>query len=208
MNPSPESQWNERYQAEEFAYGIEPNVFFKEQIDLLEPGKALFVAEGEGRNAVYAGKTGWKSSAFDISIEGKKKADRLAEKSGIQLDYRVGALPELGFEAATFDLIVFIYSHIGPEIRSEYHQLLTKLLKPGGRIIVEGFAKKHLEYRAKNPAVGGPPVEPFLFSLEEFQRDFSDFNWNLAEETEVELREGLFHRGTGWVLRMVGEKSA
>ena len=46
--------WNDRYGRAEYAYGKNPNVFFKEQLDLLPPGKILLPAEGEGRNAVYA----------------------------------------------------------------------------------------------------------------------------------------------------------
>ena len=69
--------WNERYRQNEFAYGEEPNEFLKEQLAKLQPGSILFPAEGEGRNAVYAAQSGWQVSAFDISEEGKKKAERL-----------------------------------------------------------------------------------------------------------------------------------
>ena len=67
--------WNKRYKQKEYAYGEQPNRFFKEQIQNLSPGKALFPAEGEGRNAVYAAQLGWEVEAFDISEEGKNKAN-------------------------------------------------------------------------------------------------------------------------------------
>ena len=66
--------WNERYAQKTFAYGEEPNVFLKEQLIEIKPGKALFPAEGEGRNAVYTATLGWKVNAFDLSKEGKQKA--------------------------------------------------------------------------------------------------------------------------------------
>ena len=68
--------WNERFGKEEFIYGTEPNIFFKEQLDKLETGTLLLPAEGEGRNAVYAATQGWEVSAFDISEQGREKFRR------------------------------------------------------------------------------------------------------------------------------------
>ena len=64
--------WNERYAEPEFAYGVLPNDFFKNQLDKLKPGSILLVCEGEGRNAVYAAKNGWKVEAFDSSEQAMK----------------------------------------------------------------------------------------------------------------------------------------
>ena len=67
--------WDDRFGKQEFAYGVEPNDYLKEQLEKLNKGNIFFPAEGEGRNAVYAAKQGWDVSAFDISKEGKRKAD-------------------------------------------------------------------------------------------------------------------------------------
>jgi hypothetical protein len=56
MNDTWTERWNDRYSNSAFAYGEEPNNFFKEQIEKLNPETILFPAEGEGRNAVYAAK--------------------------------------------------------------------------------------------------------------------------------------------------------
>lgn len=50
--------WNDRYGQLEFAYGIEPNVFFKQELDELKEGTILLPAEGEGRNAISTAKKG------------------------------------------------------------------------------------------------------------------------------------------------------
>ena len=63
--------WDDRYSKEEFVYGEEPNNFLREQLQKLKPGKILFPAEGEGRNAVFAATKGWDVYAFDISSVGK-----------------------------------------------------------------------------------------------------------------------------------------
>ncbi len=69
--------WDERYSVNEYVYGEHPNSYLKEQLDPLPIGSILFVGEGEGRNGVYAAKQGWKVSAYDLSVEGKKKQTSL-----------------------------------------------------------------------------------------------------------------------------------
>ena len=198
--------WEDRFGKEAFAYGTEPNDFLKSQLDLLSPGTILFAAEGEGRNAVYAARKGWKVSAFDISQEGKKKALKLAEVHQVNLDYQLGLLPALNFTPNQFDVIALIYAHFPAAIKSEYHQQLEKLLKPGGTIIFEAFSKNHLEYVIANPNVGGPKDIHMLFSVEEIQQDFPNFENILLEEKVIELHEGEYHNGTGSVIRFVGKK--
>lgn len=199
-------RWDERYQDDAFAYGELPNEFFKHQLDSLNPAKILLAAEGEGRNAVYAAQQGWHASAFDISIEGQKKAWALAEKNKVTIDYRVGWLEDLGFHPNEFDAIALIYAHFPAEIKSSMHQRLNTYLKSGGYVIFEAFSKNHLEYIARNEKVGGPRDLASLFSIEEIQADFSDYEIIILEEKEIELSEGLYHNGLGSVIRFVGRK--
>lgn len=199
-------RWNERYRSEEFAYGIQPNNYLKEQLQKLNPGKILFPAEGEGRNAVYAAKCGWNVSAFDISSEGRKKAQRLAEENKVVIDYSVGELGTLNYSSGQFDAIALIYAHFPAEIKSGIHKMLDKLLRKDGVVIFEAFSKRHLEYIAQNPEVGGPKDVATLFSIEEIRSDFSNYEVIELEEKEIELKEGVFHNGIGSVIRFVGRK--
>lgn len=199
-------RWNERYRSEEFAYGIQPNNYLKEQLQKLNPGKILFPAEGEGRNAVYAAKCGWNVSAFDISSEGRKKAQRLAEENKVVIDYSVGELGALNYSSGQFDAIALIYAHFPAEIKSGIHKMLDKLLRKDGVVIFEAFSKRHLEYIAQNPEVGGPKDVATLFSIEEIRSDFSNYEVIELEEKEIELKEGVFHNGIGSVIRFVGRK--
>jgi len=95
MNEDWKERWNDRYSNTTFAYGEQPNLYLKEQLEKLSAGNILFPAEGEGRNAVFAAKIGWNVSAFDISDEGKNKAMRLAASNGVAIDYRVGEIESL-----------------------------------------------------------------------------------------------------------------
>jgi len=199
-------KWNDRYKMKEFAFGKEPNKYLKEQLDKLNVGTILFPAEGEGRNAVYAAKQGWAVSAFDISIEGQKKAFQLAKLNTVKIDYRVGDLQSINYETDQFDAIGLIYAHFQAEIKSSYHKSLDKYLRTGGVIIFESFSKKHLDYNLKNEKVGGPKDIATLFSIEEIKSDFANYNFEELNEMEIELNEGLFHNGLGSVIRFVGRK--
>ncbi|WP_026730248.1 class I SAM-dependent methyltransferase [Flavobacterium denitrificans] len=206
MNNTWTQRWDDRYKTEEFAYGTAPNNYLKEQIEKLETGTILFPAEGEGRNAVFAAKLGWEVSAFDISEEGRNKAFLLAKNNDVSIDYQVGELETLDFHNEQFDAIALIYAHFPATIKSEIHRQLDQLLRKNGIIIFEAFSKKHLEYVTKNEKVGGPKDIESLFSIEEIKADFPNYEIIELEEKEIELKEGLFHNGTGSVIRFVGRK--
>jgi 2-polyprenyl-3-methyl-5-hydroxy-6-metoxy-1,4-benzoquinol methylase len=207
MTNSWADKWNERYANKEFAYGEEPNNYLKQQLALLKAGKILFPAEGEGRNAVFAAKLGWTVSAFDISIEGHKKARQLAEKNNVAIDYQIGELETLNYKNEQFDVIALIYAHFPANIKSHLHKTLDKYLRKGGTIIFEAFSKRHIDYIAKNEKVGGPKDIESLFSVNEIKADFANYDVAELKETEIYLNEGLYHNGQGSVIRFVGRKN-
>ena len=199
-------RWNDRYRQDEFAYGEQPNNFLKEELEQLKTGAILFPAEGEGRNAVFAAKLGWTVSAFDISEEGKNKALKLAVKNNISIDYRIGELQTLNYKPEQFDAIALIYAHFPAPIKSALHQALDRYLCKGGVVIFEAFSKKHMDYLAKNEQVGGPKDIASLFSIEEIQSDFKNYEIIQLQEKEIELKEGIYRNGLGSVIRFVGKK--
>jgi SAM-dependent methyltransferase len=206
MSDSWTKRWDERYSADDFAYGESPNNYLKAQIDKLPTGSILFPAEGEGRNAVYAARLGWDVAAFDISAEGKNKALQLAAKNNVSLDYQVGELQLLHYQPGQFDAIALIYAHFPAAIKSSLHQLLSTYLRKDGVIIFEAFSKKHIEYLRKDEKIGGPKEIDMLFSMEEIKSDFQDYSIEELTEKEIELKEGLFHNGVGSVIRFLGRK--
>jgi SAM-dependent methyltransferase len=199
--------WNERYADNEFAYGENANAFLTQQLPKFEKGKILFPAEGEGRNAVFASKLGWETFAFDLSIEGKKKAELLSKKNVVKINYQVGEFSEINFEENYFDCIALIFAHFSTENKSAYHKQLSRYLKPNGIIIFEAFSKNHLQYNSINEKIGGPKDLGMLFSIEEIKADFSNYEILELTETEVELEEGKFHIGLGSVIRFIGRKN-
>lgn len=193
--------WNERYGTEEYAYGEEPNSFIRQQLPKLKPGRILFPAEGEGRNAVYAASVGWEVTAFDLSTIGRKKAFQLAVKHNVDIYYLIESFESVSFEKDSFDCIALVFAHIHSGKRKEYHQKLASFLKPGGKLIMESFSKEQIVRES-----GGPKNPEMLYSIEDMQGDFADFSELQIEKAETNLNEGLFHRGSASVIRVVATK--
>lgn len=193
--------WNERYQSAEYIYGIQPNEFLVEQIKSLHNGEILFVAEGEGRNAVYAAKLGWNVTAIDFSEDGKKKALELAKDNEVAINYQVIEAEKYDFPSEKFDAIVLIYAHFDEPNRSFIHQKCIDSLKQGGTIILEAFNKNQLNYNS-----GGPKKESMLYDTELLEKDFEHLTVKHIVEIQIELSEGTFHKGTAEVIRLIGRK--
>ncbi len=199
--------WNARYGKEAYAYGTDPNVFFKSRIDTLHPGRLLLPAEGEGRNAVYAASKGFQVSAYDWSEAACAKAEKLAQKHQVELDYRVCSLSDLTYPEAHFDALAMIYVHFPEPIRTSNLKRLLAMLKPGGSFIFEGFSESHPAYQAKNPVVGGPKEPTFLYILSDLKTNLTGYHFEYEAQEETLLDEGEFHRGLAEVVRVHAIKS-
>jgi SAM-dependent methyltransferase len=197
--------WEARYAESGYAYGTEPNVYLKEKLSTIKPaGKLLLPAEGEGRNAVYAAQLGWQVTAFDLSSAGRRKAMELAEKKGVPINYLVAGVEEVDFPDAHFDALALIYAHFSGS-RAAYHQKLLNMIRKGGTIIFEAYAKEQLRYQEKYGS-GGPKEETMLFSLEEVKAEFKGIQFEELLALEIDAREGKYHQGLSAVIRFTGTK--
>lgn len=191
--------WNERYNSEEFLFGKEPNRFFKETIDRLSPGKLLLPAEGEGRNAVYAAKTGWDVYAFDASTVGKDKAFDLAEQEDVSISFEVSRIEDFEIQPQEFDAVALIYCHLQPDIRTLFFDKLVESLAPGGVLLLEGFRKEQLGLTS-----GGPRDHEMLYSAELLADDFKKLSKLDIRQETIWLDEGAGHQGEAKVVRLTG----
>lgn len=198
--------WNQRYSGEEFVYGEDPNEYLKAKLVGCQPGKILFPAEGEGRNAVFAAKMGWDVDAFDQSEAGKVKADLLAQRNHVAMGYVVSSMDDISYPENSFDALALIYAHFPSDKRRVYHQKLSAYLKKGGILILEGFEKKHTKNQELNPHAGGPKDAAMLYRLEEIKADFGGFEFMEADEVETTLSEGKYHLGEADVVRIYAIK--
>lgn len=196
------SSWDERYSIEDYVYGTEPNLYFKEALNkIISPGKLLLPGEGEGRNAVYAAKNGWRVDAFDQSCTARKKAFMLAERNNVKINYVLTDLSKIQLSTNYYDAIAVIFVHLHENIRSNFNKKLINSLKVGGSIIIELFSKNQLGRES-----GGPQALEMLYSIEEMKKDFKDLQTISLKEEIISLDESEKHRGEASVIRFVGKK--
>jgi SAM-dependent methyltransferase len=193
--------WDQRYKNEAYVYGEEPNQFFATQISKLKPGSIILPCEGEGRNAVYAASLGWQVNAFDVSIEGKKKALQLAHKKGVIVDYVIKDAFDINYPDNSMDVVAFIYAHFSLNQRTLIHKKAIKWLRPGGKVILEAFNPSQLQNKS-----GGPKDISMLYTLEILQKDFSNLRFDIIKNVQIVLKEGTFHDGMADVIQFVGTK--
>ncbi|ODS85090.1 MAG: methyltransferase [Cytophagaceae bacterium SCN 52-12] len=198
--------WNQRYSQKEFIYGEKPNQYLKEKLEGLPVGRILLPAEGEGRNGVFAAWLGWKVSAFDQSEEGKRKAEQLAVKNQVHIDYQIADLENVRYPENTFDALALVYAHFHSTARRDYHRKLAGYVKKGGVLILEAFGKQHADNQKQNPNAGGPRNFDMLYDLAGLKSDFEGFELIESIETTIQLDEGNYHRGKASVVRVYAIK--
>lgn len=194
-------KWNERFSEPGYAYGKEPNAFFKEEIDKLKPGRLLLVAEGEGRNAVYAARIGWQVDAFDFSQAAKDKAFQLAKEYNTSINYTVQDLNDFSPDDNSYDAAAIIYMHLPEELRAKVNRNIISSLRTGGKLILEVFEKDQIEKSS-----GGPKDPDLLYSLEDIVNDFSELDFQQLSKEVIDLNEGKYHTGEAVVIRFTGTK--
>ncbi len=193
--------WDERYSTKEYIYGVQPNQFFKEQLNNLKPGKILMVGEGEGRNAVYAAQLGWRVDAIDSSSVAKEKALRLAKQNSIVLNYFTTDITAYDFTKGNYDAIGIIFLHMNKSDSKNLHKKCISALCNNGKVILELFSKNQF-----GKTSGGPQDLSMLYSLEQIGNNFLPLKHELLREENILLSEGEFHHGEASVVRFVGVK--
>lgn len=193
--------WDERFSTEAYVYGTEPNVFLKDQLAKLKPGKLLMLGEGEGRNAVYAAKMGWRVDAVDFSDQARLKALKLAAIEKVNINYTLSNLNDYQPENNLYDAIGIIYVHLDKPGVEKIFAKAKDVLKKGGVIICEVFSKNQL-----GKSSGGPKVSDLLYNSDEIANMFKGLETISLEECSVLLAEGILHQGEAMVIRYVGKK--
>lgn len=193
--------WDERFSSEEYIYGTEPNAFLKQELEKLQNGSLLLPAEGEGRNAAFAAGLGWNVFAFDTSVEGRKKALKLAEQRKVSYSYEYHSVFDFPYSEKQFDAVALIYFHMQSNQKREFFSNLLTAIKPGGSLIMEVFSKDQLNY-----GTGGPQEEDLLFSMEEMKEYLTGISFYVFSEEEITFHEGEYHKGKAKVIRVSGRK--
>jgi hypothetical protein len=156
--------WDKTYNRKDYVFGKEPARFLVDHVKMLPMGRALDIAMGEGRHAVYLAKKGFQVEGVDISSVGLRKAQKLAAENGVKIKTINADLNKYRIRPNTYTVILnFYYLQ-----RSLFPQIIAGL-KKGGVLVFETNTTEQL----KNP--NGKDFErEYLLEPGELKRVFSE----------------------------------
>lgn len=196
-------RWEERYSAAEYVFGTEPNAFLVAHAALLpKSGRALAVADGEGRNGVWLAERGLDVLSVDFSPKAQEKARALARARGVSPTFELANVIEWTWPREAFDVVAVVFIQFaGPADRDRIFAGIKSALKPGGLLLLIGYTPKQLEYGS-----GGPSDVQNLYTRELLESAFGTFSPLEIKEYEAEMSEGARHAGMSALIELVGYK--
>jgi SAM-dependent methyltransferase len=197
------ARWQARFATPDYAFGKEPNYFLRSCRKLLPPrGRALAVADGEGRNGIWLAEQALEVVSLDFSPAAQKKAHALAAEGGVKVTFIEGDVHAFDYPQTAFDVVVEIFAQFSaPPQRAIKWRGMRRTLKSGGLLIIQGYTPKQLQYGS-----GGPKHVDNLYTRAMLEGAFGDFrDANIIEE-ERDMREGASHAGMSAVIGLTGTK--
>lgn len=195
--------WQERYATPDYRFGREPAEFLLRCRPLLpRTGKALAVADGEGRNGVWLARQGLDVLSIDFSPAAQAKARALAAEHQVAVDFVEADVHAWPYPEEAFDVVVEIFTQFStPPDRARKWAGMRRALKRGGLLIVEGYTPKQLDY-----GTGGPKQIEQLYTSDMLSQAFGDFADVVIVEEERELHEGSAHSGMSAYIGLTARK--
>jgi SAM-dependent methyltransferase len=204
MTRADPDRWNQRFAAEGYLFGEAPNRFLASHAATLTPGRALCVADGEGRNGVWLAERGWKVVSLDFSDVAQRKAADLAARRGVTLDLVLADVHDWDYPPEAFDLVADIFSQFSaPDDRVRKWAGMARALRPGGHLILQGYTPDQLRH-----GTGGPKDPAHLYTEDLLRGAFPGWDILQLEAVETVLDEGAGHNGPSAVIGMVARKPA
>ncbi len=199
----PAGTWNRRFAQQDYLFGVEPNRWLAGHADAWQAGqRVLCVADGEGRNSVWLARRGLRVDAFDIAEQGVAKARRLAARAGVDVHYEVRDCEAFDWKPAYYDGVAAIFIQFAdPAARERLFARIVDCLRPGGTLVLQGYATQQLQYRT-----GGPPLASHLYTEALLRQAFRDLEIVQLREYEDELAEGSGHHGLSALIGLVATK--
>ena len=147
MSDIDRQKWNQRYRQGAYAGRVHASALLQDWVEKIPPGRALDVACGAGRNALFLAGRGFAVDAVDISREALERAGESAHSAALQVNWLERDLDEgLALETGYQLILVIRYVNL-PLLRQ-----LTDNLAPGGFLVCE----QHLVSDADVTGPGNP----------------------------------------------------
>jgi len=196
-------RWETRFSAPGYAFGKEPNAFLKAQARRLPAGgRALSVADGEGRNGVWLAEQGLDVLAIDFSPTALKKSRALAAERGVRLSSEVADVTTWRWPTDAYDVIVAIFvQFVTPVERSALFANFKRALRPGGLLLMQGYRPEQLQYRT-----GGPQEADRMYTRPLLEAAFGDMAQIEIFEHDSAISEGSSHVGLSALIDLIAKK--
>ena len=154
--------WDRRYAEKELVWSAGPNRFLVAETETLPPGRALDVACGEGRNAIWLAERGWRVTGVDFSEVAIEKARQIAARRGVEADFRVGDVVAEAPEEQAYDLVLVFYLQLPAERMRQAVGAAARAVAPGGTFLLVGHDSRNL-----SEGWGGPQDPAVLYTPED-----------------------------------------
>lgn len=203
MQPPEYERWQTRFSVPDYIFGTEPNAFLAAQrAHLPASGRALAVADGEGRNGVWLAEAGLDVVSLDFSPAAQEKARALARTRGVSITTVLADAIAWDYPEHAFDVVAVIFTQFcGPQERARKFAGVRRTLVPGGLLLVQGYTPKQLEY-----GTGGPKNVENMYTRAFYEATFGDFASLEIREYETYMQEGTAHGGMCAVIDLVARK--
>jgi SAM-dependent methyltransferase len=181
-------RWNEKWRERGSEARSEPNRFLVEEVSGLPAARALDLACGAGRNAIWLAERGWRVTAVDYSEVALAEARRRAAARAVEIDWILADLTEWWPPAGAFDLVCVLYLQLPAGERRLVLGRAAGALAPGGAILVVGHHLSNL-----TEGYGGPKTADVLFTPEDVAADLDGLDVERAERVirPVEDEDGM-----------------
>jgi len=195
--------WEARYATADYRFGKQANEFLIRCKPLLpKTGRALAVADGEGRNGVWLAQQGLEVLSIDFSPTAIAKARALAKANNVDVEFEEADVHAWPYPQDAFDVVAEIFTQFSsPDQRAQKWAGMRRALKPGGLLIIQGYTPKQLEY-----GTGGPKQRENLYTRDMLMDAFGDLDDVTIVEEERELQEGAGHSGMSAVIGLTARK--
>ncbi len=176
--------WDERYAGSELVWSLEPNLFVARECADLPAGRAVDLAAGEGRNAIWLAHRGWDVTAVDFSQTGLDKGSTLAGDTPVTW---VRADATTWRADGEFDLAVIAYLQLPAAQRAAAVRNAFDALAAGGTFLLVAHDSTNLA-----EGTGGPKDPAALMTAEDVLGDLAgrDFDVVTAGRVSRDVGEG------------------
>ena len=194
--------WDSRFAGEEYLFGIEPADALKRHLPMLvDAGRTLVVADGEGRNSTFLAQQGFEVVAQDYSPVAVAKAQKLAAQKSVEIEFRVSDIHDFDWTEEEYDNVVAIFiQFVAPDRQAYVFEGLKSALAPGGTLLLHGYTPEQINF-----GTGGPPNADHMYTSQMLDDAFHDLDILVNRSYHAEISEGKGHSGMSALIDFVAK---